>query len=184
VSATLPDDFVDFRELYEVYSMNAKSLPLPAFSLLFSPSALSAVPPEVFVSLARLVLVRLSPSTAPRPQAVSDQDGDSISQDILQRFILPSVATTSSTADNARVSVLVESLFRLYLKSCRAVRAPELDAAVEKGIRAREAKAKVKSDRRKRDNKDEEDDRAWLTASGDRLRSLVQWVGSSDGGDE
>jgi hypothetical protein len=164
-----------------MYSAAAKSLPLPAFSLFFSTSALSGLPSDIFVSLARLLLVRLSASTASRPQPVSADDADGITQGILERLILPSVAATSSTADNARVSILIESLFRLFLKSCTASRTLDLENAVESGIRAREAKAK--SDRRRRDNRDDERDRVWLSASGGRLRTLVEWVGSQEGVD-
>lgn len=64
----------------------------------------------------------------------------------------------------------------MYLKSCLACHTPELDAAVEKGIRAREAKAKV--DRRRRETGVEERDREWLTASARRLKRLVDWVES------
>lgn len=156
--------------------MNAKPLPLPAFSLLFSPSALSAFPSEVFVSFARLTLARLSPSATP------ERDAEGITQEILERWVLPCKAATSSTADNARVSVLAESLFRLYLKSCGARHTPELNAAVEAGVRAREAKAKI--DRRRRDSSADEKDREWLTASAHRLRTLVEWVGSCDPAEE
>lgn len=157
--------------------MHAKFLPLPAFSLLFSPSALSALPSDVLVSFARLVLARLSPGSAPS-RADADVDADGITQTVLERAILPCAAATSSIADNARVSVLAESLFRLYLKMCAARRSPELGAAVEKGVKAREAKAKI--DRRKKDNSAEEKDAEWLAASGRRLRRLVEWVESGE----
>ena len=155
-----------------MYCVNAKLLPLPAFSLLFSPSALSALPSEVLVSLARLALARLSPSAA------LERGADGITQEILERSVLPCAAATSSTADNARVSVLAENLFRLYLKSCRARYTPELGAAVEAGVRARDAKAKI--DRRRRNSSADEKDREWMTASAQRLRTLVEWVGSCD----
>lgn len=164
-----------------MYSTAAKPLPVPVFSLFFSPSVLSGLPSDIYVSLARLVLLRLSANTASRPQPISADDADGITQSILERLILPSVAATSSTADNARVSILVESLFRLFLKSCAASRTRGLENAVESGIRAREAKAK--SDRRRKDNRDDERDRVWLTASGGRLRMLVEWVGSQEGAD-
>lgn len=170
VSATFPDTFIEFRELYEIYCVNAKTLPLPAFTLLFSPSALSTLPAIVLVSFSRLVLARLSPS------APVERNAEGISQEILERSVLRCTAATSSTADNARVSILVENLFRLYLKSCMACHTPELVAAVEAGVQARESKAKI--DRRRKDSTADEKDREWLEASGQRLKRLVQWVGS------
>jgi hypothetical protein len=178
VAYYLPDEFVDCVTLYDVYCDNMKLLPLPAFTLLFSPSNSSQIPSFVFVSLSQFLLARLLPSSAPRPGTVSKQNSDDISQDILEKCFLPFAANTSSTDDNAKVSILVEGMFRLFMKIAKAYHTPCLDVAIEKGILAREGKAK--NDRRRRENrvrkKEEEDDRMWLTASGKRLRSMLAWV--------
>jgi hypothetical protein len=160
-----------------------KLLPLPAFSLLISPSASSQVPTEVFVSLSQSLIRRLLPNSAPRPQTVSQRNGDDLSQEILEKCFLPFAANTSSTEDNAKVSILVESMFRLLLKSSlRVCLSPCLYAAIEKGILARENK--IKNEKRRRDNgrrkKEEENDRMWLTASGKRLGSMLAWVEQND----
>lgn len=59
---------------------------------------------------------------------------------------------------------------------------PTLDAAVEQGIIARETKSK--GDKRKKDTvtkrKAEENDWAFLKASGQRLRSLLSWIEQQD----
>lgn len=77
-------------------------------------------------------------------------------------------------------------MLRLYLKNFRATHIPDLDTAVETGILARENKCK--NDKRKRDNgakrKEEQDDRKWLTASGNRLRSMLTWVEQQNYSDE
>lgn len=82
---------------------------------------------------------------------------------------------TSSASDNAKVSILVENLFRLLLREGVGYHTPSLDTAVEKGIIARQTK--VKGDRRKKENgakrKDEENDMVCLKASSQRLRSLL-----------
>lgn len=174
LSATLPETFIPFRDLYDMYTTHARSLPLPAFSLLFSPSSLSALPSEVLVSLSRLVLSRLTPACR-----MPVEDADGITQGVLERYILPSVATTSSMADNARVSILVECLFRLFLKTCMPAHTPALDDAVEKGVRRREKKGRI--DRRRKSNVGEEEEGEWLAASAGRLRRLVEWVGSCSG---
>lgn len=156
-----------------------KLLPLPAFSLLFSPSRSSQIPPEVFVSLSQFALARFLPNNAPLPRTVSEQASDDLSQEIIEECFLPFPANTSSTDDNVKVSILVESMFRLLLNAgARVYHTPCLDAAIEKGILARENKCK--NDKRRRENsarnKEEESDRIWLTASGNRLRSMVAWV--------
>jgi hypothetical protein len=85
---------------------------------------------------------------------------------------------TSSTSENAKVSILVENLFRLYIRSCGCYYRPSLDAAIEKGIQARETK--TRGDKRRKENgtrrKEEESERVWLNASGERLRSLLALV--------
>lgn len=152
--------------------MNAKTLPLPAFSLLFSPSTSSALPAKVFVTLARLVLERLSPHAAPECSTAG------ITQEVLELGVLPRVASTSSPADNARVSILAESLFRLFLKMCQLQHRPALNAAIETGVRGREAKAKI--DRRRKDSSADEKDREWLVASSHRLRRLAVWASNRE----
>lgn len=130
----------------------------------------------VFVSLSQFLLLRLLPNTAPRPQNVSGRVTDDLDQEILEKCFLPFSAATSAIDDNARVSILVESIFRMFLlEGFTIYRKPSLTAAIEKGIKARESK--TKGDRRKRDNralrKEEERDRVWLRASGERLKSLL-----------
>lgn len=165
------------RELYEELVSNMRQLPLPAFSLLISPSDSSHLRHDVFVSLATSILNRLIPLSAPRPQAVSGGNDDGVSQVILERCYLQFPANTSSTDDNAKVSILVESLFRKLLRFSRVEYSTSLDAAVETGILARENKCKI--DKRRRGHgarkTEENDDREWLNASGERLRSMVAW---------
>ncbi len=139
----------------------------------------------MFVSLTQLLLLRFLPLSAPRPESVVDRENDDLSQEVLERCFLPFPANTSSIVDNAKVSVLVEIQFRQFLKSCRCYHTPSLDGAIEKGILARENK--IKGDKRRKDSglvtKDEENNREWLRASGERLRSLLSWVEQSNGDD-
>lgn len=143
-----------------------------------SPSASSQIPTDVFVSLSQIFMERVLPNSAPKPQTVSGRASDDLSQVILEKCFLPSTANTSSTDDNARVSILAESMLRLCLKNFEVVHTPDLVTAVETGILARENKCK--NDKRKRDNgakrKGEQEARTWLTASSKRLRSMLAWV--------
>lgn len=88
---------------------------------------------------------------------------------------------TSSFDDNAKLSILVENLFRLFLTGCEAIHTPNLNHAIENGISSREKKCK-KDTRRKADaatKKEEEVAKIFLDASSRRLRSLVDWVEES-----
>jgi hypothetical protein len=173
----LPDEFIDIAELYEVIVSNLKTVPLPAFSLIMSPSKSSEMKVQVFVSLANLMLLRYFPPNAPRLYEVTGSDDDNITQDVLEQCFLPYSAQNSSTHDNAKVSILVESLFRLYLRECLCSYTPTLEQAVGLGILARDNK--IKTDKKPKDpgaKKRQEVAREWLKASGERLRSLLAFV--------
>jgi len=119
------------------------------------------------------------------PDSVFDRENDDLSQEVLEKCFFPFAASTSSAADNAKVSILVEVQFRQFLQSCRCYHTATLGAAIEKGILARENKSK--GDKRRKEGgvraKEEENDREWLRASGERLRSLLLWVQQNDEGD-
>lgn len=100
---------------------------------------------------------------------------------VLEKCLLPFAANTSSVQDNAKVSMLVENMLRLFLKACECDNTPSLVSAVEKGIAARENK--VKGDKRRKDinlkSKAEDSDMVWLKSSGERLRMLLVWIEKS-----
>lgn len=155
-----------------------RPLPVPAFSLMISPSPSSQLSTIIHVSLAQLLLLRLLPNTAPRPHTVTKSDNDELSQAVLEICFLPFSANTSAVDDNAKVSILVESLFRIFLRSCPCYHTPDLEEVILKGILAREEKAR--GDKRRKDTskrkKDMESDRMWLMQSGQRLKSLFAFV--------
>lgn len=161
--------------IYECF----RPLPLPAFSLLLSPSSSSQLPVVVFVSLTQVLLLRFLPLSAPRPESVVARENDELSLEILEKCFLPFPANTTSIADNAKVSILVEMQLRQFLNY-----SPTLEGAIERGVLARENK--IRGDKRRKDNsartKEEENDREWLKASGERLRLLLSWV-RQNGGD-
>lgn len=133
------------------------------------------------MSLTQLILSRMLSSSAPKPSTVSKKDNDELTQAILEQCYLPFSAHTSSASDNAKVSILAESLLRLLLREGLLCRTPSLEAVIEEGILARENKSK--NDKRKKDRgkrKEEASDLDYLTASGQRLRSLVSWIEQQD----
>lgn len=105
----------------------------------------------------------------------------------MERCFLPFAASTSSTEDNAKVSIIAENMLRVLLKTVHVYFTPTLASVINKGITARETKCKGDKRRKERGAQklEEEDDRVWLVASGKRLRSLLNWVElSSIGGEE
>lgn len=178
-----PDSFTILDTLYNGFVDKAIDLPLPAFSLLVTASDSSCFSLDVYVTLIQYIFSRLLPKTAPHPRTIHQTDHDDLTQEILEQCMLPFSANTVATDDNARVSVLAENAFRLLIKQTlvdfdRSVyHTPGLYDAVEKGIKAREAKCKGDPRRKKEATRHAElEDREWLTGSSSRLRSLVLWV--------
>lgn len=123
------------------------------------------------------MLLRYFPPNAKRLYEVTGSDDDNITQEVLEQCFLPHSAQNASTHDNAKVSILVESLFRLYLRECNCYHNNALEQAVGLGILARENK--IKTDKKPKDpgaKKRQEVAREWLEASGERLRSLLAFV--------
>lgn len=117
-------------------------------------------------SIVQAHLSQLLPWSAPRP------DDDSLNQENLERCFLPFAANTSSVEDNAKVSVLIETLFRLLATHGGIEYTAELMAAVDKGIKAREKKCTGTRKKKSGSAKDEED-MYWLNASAERMKLLL-----------
>ncbi|KAI9645196.1 hypothetical protein NHQ30_005930 [Ciborinia camelliae] len=177
-SVVLPQKFVPVTDLYNLLAEFTTALPIASFSLLLNISVTSPFPPEVLISLMQLLCCRYLPKSAPLPHDLENSTNDSLTQPILEICYLPWCPMTSSVEDNAKYSILVENLFRLFLTSCEASHTPNLDDAIEKGISAREKKCKIDG-RRKVDaamKKEEEVAKIFLDASSMRLRSLIDWI--------
>ncbi|TGO11873.1 hypothetical protein BTUL_0099g00050 [Botrytis tulipae] len=180
VSATIPQKSMPLRDVYDLLAEFTVALPIASFSLLLNISHTSPFPSVVLVSLIQLLCSRYLPKSAVRPQDVEDFKNDTLTQRILEICYLPHCPMTSSIEDNAKYSILVENLFRLFLTDCEGLHTPDLDDAIERGISAREKKCKTDG-RRKADamKKEEEIAKFFLDASSRRLRSLVDWVEES-----
>lgn len=156
-------------ELYEVIVECIQPLSLREFSLFMSPAALPHIPAVAISSLAQAYLNRLLPLSAPRPA------DDDITQRNLERSFLPFAANTSSVEDNAKVSILVETLFRLLTIMSDIDPTPQLSAAIEKGIKARRDRCMGIQGKRSARAKDEKN-MVWLRSSADRMRFLLDFV--------
>lgn len=166
-SAAFPDDFTDLNTLYDNFLEHIRSLPIPAFFLIISPTTLRALTPAAASSLTQYILRSLIAASAPLPL------NDNMSQDILERSYLPYPANTSSIVDNTKVSLCVETLLRLLDYHVGLAWTPGLQGAAEAGIKARTAKAKKKQTRRGKDG-DGNCDGTWLAASAERISSVVR----------
>lgn len=167
VSAMIPETFLSLAALYDLYLEQIRPLPLPTFFILMSPASLSLVTAAAASTLTQYILRFLIVTAAPMPPT------DSLAQDVLEKHYLPFTANTQSVADNARVSLCIETLLQLLHKYVGLGWSESLFEASERGIEAREMKAK-KEGRKSKANGQSGGERMWLTASGERIRGLVE----------
>ncbi|KAA8565889.1 hypothetical protein EYC84_009701 [Monilinia fructicola] len=181
VSVFLPQKFMPVVDLYSLLAEFTAALPIASFSLLLNISRTSPLPSEVLISLMQLLCCRYLPRSTPLPHEIENSTNDAITQSILEICYLPWCPMTSSFEDNAKYSILVENLFRLFLTGCEASHTPNLDDAIEKGISAREKMCQTDGRRRvdAATKKEEEIAKIYLDASSRRLRSLIDWIGVS-----
>ena len=168
VSAVLPNDFTDLNTLYDNFLEHFRSLSIPAFFLVISPTTLRVFTPAAASSLAQYILRSLIAASAPLPL------NDNISQDILETSYLPYTANTISVVDNTRVSLCIETLLRLLDFHVGLAWTPGLQEAAEAGIKARSAKAKKKKQTKRGTGGDGNCDGMWLTASAERIMDVVE----------
>ncbi|MCJ1462753.1 hypothetical protein MMC07_001356 [Pseudocyphellaria aurata] len=165
VSAILPHSFTPLASLYDLYLEHIRPLPLPTFFLLMSPASLRHFHPGAASSLAQYILHSIIASSAPLPAK------DDLTQNVLEDCYLPFAANTSSIADNAKVSLCVETLLRILNLHLGLAWTPRLQDAMEEGIHARDSKAKKSGRKLARAGGDTE--REWLVGSANRIRSVV-----------
>ena len=164
VCATLPEAFTSVDHLYDLYLENIRPLPLPIFFFILAPSSLRLFTTAAASSLTQYILRSIIASSAPLPI------NDSLAQETLERCYLPFAANTNSIDDNAKVSICVETLLRIFAMYGELVWSPELQIAAEMGIEAREGKAKRVG---KGKGGDAEEERMWLKGSAERIRETV-----------
>ena len=165
VSFAMPRSFIPLDDLYHMFIENIRPLSLQTFQLFISPSALSGTSADVQVTLCEKLLERMLESTAPGSEEAY------FTQTKLVLQYLPYGSNKTTCVDNAKVSLLVESLLR-HLALAKVLRhRQELERAVERGIEAREGKG------RKGGKGDEKVAWAVLKESGQRMRDLVSRAG-------
>lgn len=173
VATVLPQNFVPLPILYDLYLTQIRPLPLASFSLIISPAGLRAFHPAAASTLTQYILRSLISSAAPLPRR------DDLTQEVLEECYLPWPANTMSIVDNAKISLCVETLLRLLNTIVGIQKCQGLVDAVEKGIVAREDKARRGGKKKGEADGGGESDRAWLRASSKRIRSVIELADSS-----
>ena len=172
VSESLPDDFASLEDLYHLFAENIRHLPLPIFQAFVSPSTLPYFSPAAKTTLCEFLLFRMRETAAP------DTDEEYLSQGKLERCFLPYMASTTSLADNAKISITLESLIILLADSDMLHVTPELRNAVVQGTQRRIQRARGEARKGGQAVLQWADDieQTWLLESGERLMLLVQEI--------
>jgi len=178
VSLQLPADFETGNELYTMFVEFIRPLPLATFHAIISPSAVkpddndNGISTDAQTTLCEFLLTRsLLEAAAP---ATADPF---LRQSKMETCYLPFAATSASVADNAKVSLCLETLLRHLGLAGKLSARPALEYATYEGIQRRCEKAsdgvKKSAAARRRD----EMAWAWLLESGERLRDVLKRVG-------
>lgn len=168
VSERLPSDFMPVHDLYPLLVENIRPLPLPLFQAFVSPYVLPQFSDEAQTTLCELLLFYMRESSAPATEE------EYLNQAKLERCFLPFAAASASTADNTKVSILLEAVIMLLASSNMLSATPSFKQALETGILRRAVRAQEDM-RRSQASRDKESlEWCWLVESGDRLNYLVE----------
>ena len=175
VASSLPGNFTGIFALYDLCLLHIRPLPVSIFALIISPIGLQDFTPAAASSFTQFILRSLISSTAPRT------DRDDLTQEVLEKCCLPWSANTTSIDDNVKVSLCIETLLRLIDNVVGIRWSKTLVDAVEKGIDARNEKAKKEGKRKgEAGGGGSEDTKFWLRASAERIRGVVHMAGLHD----
>jgi hypothetical protein len=166
VAGQFPRDFMEPEELFTLFIEFIRPLPVPAFQLLVLPSLFPAFSEDAHLTLCELLLQRMLEAAAPNTHSERY-----LTQSKMEKFYLPYAANKASHVDNAKVSLLLESMLRCFFRAGSLQQTPELRKALEAGIEARRRKAR--NDSQGMGKNDDGVAWAWLTESGERMRDIV-----------
>ena len=174
---------LDNAEIFSLYDLTSSLLVLPLHSFFLVTSQRPGdLVPDAHITLTKLLLERLVPSTRRNPRRVDQQAEDEgrLTSPMLEHCYAAHPANTVALEDNAKLSLVVEKAL-LLLWQCDALDVtPSFREAVERGVAAREAKARKKRTTGKARNPDGADDVAldMLVDSGERIRALLDTLES------
>ncbi|KAJ6171274.1 hypothetical protein N7470_000341 [Penicillium chermesinum] len=170
----LPGDFEPVYNLFHLFVEHIRPLPLPVFQAIVSPFVTPELSDAGQTTLCELLIARLQESAAPR------SDEDYMTQAKLEDCLLPYAAASSTVADNAKISILLEALIILLADDGMLVITPTFKKALESGIQRRSEQLDGGSRRgRKNDKKSSGSDSfelVCLIESAERLVYLMDLV--------
>ena len=167
------------ERLYDLVLEHIRPLTLSAFFLFMSPSTLRPWDPTEVSVFTQYLLHRgsLIEGDAPEPASYV------LTEESLLECHLPWAASNNGVVDNAKVSICVENLMRLYDRYGPGLTwTQDLEDLAEYGIKRREDKAKATQPKRGRKRKgaasvaDESEEWTYLRDSAARIRLFVQIV--------
>ena len=166
----LPEKFMEAEELYTLFVEFVRPLPVPTFQLIVLPSIFPIFSENAHLTLCELLLQRML-----EPAAPSKREERYLTQLKIEKFYLPYAANKATHVDNAKVSLLLESMLRYFSMAGSLKPKPTLRKALEAGIEARIGKAT--SGPQKASKAGDGIAWAWLTESGERMREIVSRLG-------
>ncbi|KAI5282137.1 hypothetical protein KEM54_002954, partial [Ascosphaera aggregata] len=193
VSNCLPMDFIDVDELYHLFVEAVHHLPFPTFHLFISTPDSDGLLDVSRMALCERILCNSLENGGFSEIYTSQDDEEGVSQEKLQECYLPFSARTrnkplnqggrnfsgsSVAVDNAKVSVVLETMLRLLAEKEMLEPSRALTRAVEKGITVRLEKVRSET-RRNSSTKQrafENMGSVWLTESSERLRLMVEML--------
>lgn len=168
---------IKVSDLYKSFVDKIAQLPVPAFTQFIS-SLQNHLDEEPIVAIIQVLMPSIVPPSAPSPRSVDRAvaDQEAVSPLILEKCYLPFGYKTAE--NNTKFSLANETLFRILWTSGCLKWTPTIQAAVEKGVKARWDKSTAK-----KGNDEEKAMRETLRASGSRLLALVELLKLQEGDD-
>lgn len=186
----MPKLFASLEDLHEQFALAMRALPVPLFAAmldsvsnpmrsLLDPTSEPAVETESYVVLLKELLVLYLPPKfldPARVDAQADREGR-VTQAMAERCFVSHAADGASAEDNAKLSVIVESLLVYLFEKGELAGSRALREAVTAGVAARQKKAKVRR-RRGAENENDVLAKKTLDSSGRMIMMVLDTVGT------
>lgn len=185
----MPKLFASLEDLHEQFALEMRGLPLPLFAAMLSPvsnpmvslldpTSEPAMTTESYAVLLKELLVLYLPPKFLDPAKVdaeADREGR-VTQGMAEKCFVRYAAEGASVEDNAKLSVIVESLLLYLFEKGELTGSRTLREAVTAGVEARRKKAKV---RRRRGAENEYDvlGKKMLDSSAETIGMILDAVG-------
>ena len=153
----MPRLFTPLEDLHEQFAIAMKGLPLPLFAAMLNPISNPLLSPldttsdpaaatDAYAVLLKELLVLLLPPKFPDPgriDAAADREGR-LTQEMAEKCFVYYAADSASAEDNAKLSILTESMLVYLFEKEALVGSSALREAVAAGVEARGKKARVR----------------------------------------